>query len=136
MAYDAAAKKGLSILLQKGATTVGGFKVRSISISSDLVDVTTADDTSRWRQALAGAAVKNLSFSGSGVVKDTAAQQAMVTDVIAQTLDTYTVTIPGLGTFAGLYQITQFQASGDHTAEVAFDITLESAGDITFTAET
>ncbi len=124
MAYDAAAKKGLSILLQKGATTIGGFRTRSITISTDLVDVTTADDTSRWRQALAAAAVKHLSFSGSGVIKDTAAQQAMFTDVIAQTLDTYTVTIPGVGTFSGSYTITQLQASGEHAGEMTYDISL------------
>ena len=135
MAYDTTAQPGRDILLQKGATTIGGFRTRSLTINSEIVDVTTADDTNRWRQLLAATGIKTLSFSGSGVLKDTAAQQALFTDVIAQTADTYTVTMPGVGTFSGLFQIASVQAGGEYNAEASYDITLESAGDITFTAE-
>lgn len=135
MAFDAAAKKGSAFLLQKGATTIGGFRQRSLSIKTDTVDVTTADDTNRYRQLLAAAAIKSLSFTGDGVLKDTAAQQALITDILAQTLDTYTVTIPGVGTFAGNWTISGVDMSGAYNAEGTFTITIESAADITFTAE-
>lgn len=135
MAYSATAQKGGSILVQKGATTIGGFRTTSFAINSETVDVTTVDATNRWRQLLGAASIKSMSISGSGVVKDTAAQQAMVTDVIAQTLDTYTLTMPGIGAFTGSYQLTAFSGAGEYNGEVTFDITLESAGDITFTAE-
>ena len=135
MSYSNAAQKGASFLLAKGATTIGGFRTHAMSIKSDTVDVTTADDTNRWRQLLAATAIKSLSATGGGVVKDTAAQQAVATDVIAQTNDTYTITVPGIGTFSGLFTVTQFDVSGDYNGEVTFTITLESAGDITFTPE-
>lgn len=135
MAYDAAAKKGSAFILAKGATTIGGFRTHSMSIKTDIVDVTTADDSNRWRQLLAAAAIKSLSASGSLVVKDTAAQQAMATDIIAQTSDTYTITIPGIGTFSGAMTITQLDFEGGYAGEVTCSVTIESAGDITFTAE-
>lgn len=135
MAYDAAAQKGMSFLVQKGATTIGGFRTRSISLRSDTVDVTTADDTSRYRQLLAATGIKSGSFSGSGVIKDTAAQQAMWTDVLAQTADTYTFTIDGVGTVTGTFQLTQLDASGEFAGEATFNATWESAGDLTLTLE-
>lgn len=135
MAYLAAAQKGMSILLQKGATTIGGFRTRSFSINAEIVDVSTADDTNRYRQLLAAAGFKSISFSGDGVVKDTAAQQAMITDILAQTNDTYTLTWPGIGTLVGLFTISKFDAAGPQNGEATFTVSLESAGDIVFTAE-
>lgn len=135
MAYSNAAQKADSFFLDKGATRIGGFKTRSLKINGGTVDVTTSDDTSRYRQLLAATGVKSLSFSGSGLVKDNAAGQAVVTDALAQTTDTYTVTVPGLGTFVGAWQITEFTVAGENQNEVTYDITLESAGDIVFTAE-
>jgi len=135
MAFNNAAQKGASFILKKGATTIGGFRTHSLSIKTDTVDVTTADDTNRWRQLLAATAIKTLSASGSLVVKDTAAQQALSTDIIAQTLDTYTVTIPGVGDYTGLMTVTQLDFTGDYNGEVTCTVSLESGGDITFTAE-
>lgn len=139
MAYDAAAKKGSAILIQKGTgspTTIGGIRTKQFTINSETVDVTTADDTNRWRQLLAATGIKNMSVTGSGVIKDTAAQQQCVTDAIAQTVDDYTLTVPGIGTFVGAFQLSQFQMAGEYNGEATFDISLESGGDITFTAET
>lgn len=131
--------KGGSFLLQKGSgspyTDIGGFRSQSISLNSETVDVTSVDNTNRFRELLAAAGIKTVSFTGSGVVNDTAAQQALVTDLLAQTVDAYLVTIPGLGTFAGNFQISAFEPAGDYNAEGTFSVTLESGGDITFTAE-
>lgn len=133
-----AARKGSDFALQKGSdpyTDIGGFRTKSLTINSETVDVTSEDDTNRWRQLLAAAGVKNMSLTGSGVVKDTAAQQAVVTDVIAQTVDAYLITAPGIGTFAGTFQIASFESSGEYNGEQQFSITIESGGDITYTAE-
>lgn len=135
MSYDAAAQKGLNFLVQKGAATIGGFRTRSISVKSDTVDVTTADDVSRYRQLLAATGIKSASFTGAGVIKDTAAQQAMWTDILAQTADTYTFTIDGVGTISGLFQLTQLDASGEAFGEATYNATWESAGDLTLTLE-
>ena len=130
------AQKGMDFLLEKGATPIGGFRSRSISLSADSVDATSSDDTARWRQLLAGASVIGLTVSGSGVVKNAAAQRTLVADLIAQTLDAYKVTVPGIGEFDGPFQVTAFQAQGDHAGEATFDITLESGGNLTFTEAT
>lgn len=139
MPFTAAAQKASAILIQKGSgggvTTIGGIRAKSFTINSETVDVTTADDSNRYRQLLAAVGIKHISVSGSGVIKDTQAQQTAITDLLAQTVDTYTLTVPGIGTFVGPFQLTQFQMGGPFNQEATFDISLESGGDITFTAE-
>jgi TP901-1 family phage major tail protein len=140
MSYGNAAQKGAAILIQKGSgggvVTLGGIRSKTFTLNSETVDVTTADDSNRYRQLLAATGIKNMAVSGDGVVKDTAAQQQAVTDCLAQTVDTYTLTVPGIGVFVGTFQITQFQiGSATYNGEIPYSISLESGGDITFTAE-
>lgn len=139
MAYTNTAQKGSAILIQKGSgggvVTIGGIRTKDFTINSAIVDVTTADDSNRCRQLIAATGIKTMAVTGSGIVKDSQAQQQAATDVLGQTVDTYTLTCPGIGTFVGPFQLTQFKMAGPYNQEATFDITLESGGDITFTAE-
>jgi predicted secreted protein len=42
--------------------------------------------------------------------------------------------IPGLGVLTGPFQISNLDYRGEYAAEVTFDISLDSAGALTFTA--
>jgi TP901-1 family phage major tail protein len=44
------------------------------------------------------------------------------------------VVIPDFGTIQGLFQIISLDWRGEHAGEVSFEIALESAGALTFTA--
>jgi TP901-1 family phage major tail protein len=44
------------------------------------------------------------------------------------------VIVPDFGTIQGAFQISGLEFSGEHNGEVTFDISLESAGALTFTA--
>jgi TP901-1 family phage major tail protein len=50
------------------------------------------------------------------------------------TIRAWQVLVPDFGTIAGPFQITSLEFSGRHDGEVAFDLSLESAGALTFTA--
>jgi len=130
--------KGSAFLLKKGTsssgTSIGGFRTVAFSINSETVDVTTADNTNRWRELLAAAGIKSMSITGSGVLADTAPHDQMIDDVIAQTTDAYGVVLDTLGTFDGDFQIASLEASGEYNGEITYSITLESAGDITYAA--
>lgn len=132
------AMKGSALILKKGTssagTAIGGFRTTSFTINSETVDVTTADNTNRWRELLAAAGVKNMSISMSGVLADTAPHDQLIDDVIAQTVDAYGLVVGDLGTFDGNFQLTQFEASGEYNGEQTYAITLESGGDITYAA--
>lgn len=130
--------RGDAIVIKKGTSSAGtaiaAGRTKSISLNSETVDVTTADDTNKWRQLLAGAGIKTMSVTMSGVIKDVATHDQMVDDQIAQTVDAYGIVVGTLGTFDGNFQLTSIELNGDHNGEAQYTITLESGGDITYAA--
>ena len=49
-------------------------------------------------------------------------------------IDAFQIVVPGFGTIEGLFQITSLEYRGDHAGEVTFDMALDSAGPLAFTA--
>lgn len=132
------AQKGKDLLLKihDGTTyvTVAGLRSRKIAFNAELVDVTHAESADRWRELLAGAGVKRASLSGRGLFKD-AASDAMVRQAFFDgTISTCRIVVPDFGTIDGAFQITSLEFAGEHNGEVTFDLSLESAGALTFTA--
>ena len=135
-----AAQKGKDLLLRVDSTgtgsfaTVAGLRSRSISFNAETVDITHADSVGEWRELLAGAGVKSARIAGTGIFKDAASDSTIRAYVFDGTIREWQVVIPDFGTVEGLFQIASFELSGRHDGEVAFEITLESAGELTFTA--
>jgi TP901-1 family phage major tail protein len=134
------AQKGKDLLLKldsDGAgtfVTVAGLRSRSIAFNTETVDITHAESAGQWRELLAGASVKQARVSGAGIFKD-AATDALVRDyVFAGTIRDWQVIIPDFGTVEGPFQITAFELTGRHDGEIAFELGLESAGELAFTA--
>jgi TP901-1 family phage major tail protein len=134
------AQKGKDLLLKidsDGAgmfVTVAGLRSRRIAFNAESVDISNADSAGRWRELLAGAGVKRASISGAGIFKD-AATDATVRQVFFDgTIRNWQVIVPDFGTLAGAFQVTSLEYSGEHNGEVAYELALESAGEISFTA--
>lgn len=135
-----AAQKGKDLLIKVDGTgtgpftTVAGLRARSIAFNAETVDATHAESAGHWRELLAGAGVKSARVSGSGIFKD-AASDAIVRDYVFNgTIRSWQVVIPDFGTIEGPFQITAFELTGRHDGEVAFEIALESAGELIFGA--
>jgi len=131
--------KGSAVTVKKGTvaagTVIAAMRAVSFNINSEIVDVTSADQVStRWRALLAATGVKSMSITLSGVLKDVATHDQMIDDVIAQTTDTYGLTVSTLGSFEGTFQMASFEANGEYNGAAQFTMTLESAGDITYVA--
>ncbi|HEX4298399.1 MAG TPA: phage major tail protein, TP901-1 family [Devosia sp.] len=135
-----AAQSGKDMLVKLDQTgsgsflTVAGLKTRSLSFNAASVDITDAESAGRWRELLAGAGIKRASVSGSGIFKDQDSDAQIRQLFFDGTIRNWQLILPGFGTVAGPFQITALEFSGDHAGEVTFDIALESAGELTFTA--
>ena len=135
-----AAQKGKDLLLKvdgDGAgtfTTVAGMRSRAITFNTETVDVTHAESAGRWRELLAGAGAKHAKVSGAGIFKDAASDALVRQYVFDGTIRDWQVIIPDFGTVEGPFQIASFELTGRHDAEVAFELGLESAGELTFAA--
>lgn len=134
-----AAQKGKDLLLKldDGAgnfVTVAGLRSRSLTFDAATVDVTHAESAGRWRELLAGAGIKRASVTGSGVFKDAASDEEVRGLFFDGEIRDWKILVPDFGTVQGLFQVTSLDYRGDHLGEVAFDLSLESAGAITFNA--
>ena len=133
-----AAQKGKDLLvkIQDGAgfTTVAGLRTRRLSFNAETVDVTHAESVDRWRELLEGAGVKRASIAGRGLFKDASTDALMRQTFFDGAVKSYQIVIPDFGTVAGAFQIASLEFAGEHNGEVTYDIALESAGALTFTA--
>ena len=133
------AQKGRDLLLKisDGAnnfTTVAGLRTRRLALNADTIDVTDAESTGRWRELLGGAGVRRASISGTGIFKDQASDALLRQVFFDGVLRDFQMIIPGLGVLTGPFQISNLDYRGEYAAEVTFDISLDSAGALTFTA--
>lgn len=134
------AQKGRDLLLKIDNTgsgsfvTVGGLRTRSLSFENEAVDITNADSSGQWRELLAGAGVKRARLSGAGVFKDGTADATIRQVLFDGLIRNWQVIIPDFGTIEGAFQIVSLEYSGTHQNELTFELSLESAGALTFTA--
>ncbi|MCE4223086.1 phage major tail protein, TP901-1 family [Methylobacterium sp. C25] len=133
------AQKGKDLLIRAGDgaggyVAVAGLRARQIAFNAETVDVTNADSAGRWRELLAGAGARRASIAGSGVFRDEASDARLRQSFFDGVIDGYQIVVPSFGTIEGLFQITSLEYRGDHAGEVTFDMALDSAGPLAFTA--
>ena len=133
------AQKGKDLLIRAGNgaggfVAVAGLRARQVAFNAEAVDVTNADSAGRWRELLAGAGVRRAAISGSGVFRDEASDLRLRQVFFDGVIETFQVVVPAFGTLEGPFQITALEYHGDHAGEVTFDMSLESAGAVAFTA--
>jgi TP901-1 family phage major tail protein len=130
------AQKGKDLLLKiyNGSTyeTVAGLRSRRLAFNAALVDITDAESAGRWRELLEGAGVKRAAVSGSGIFKDQASDATVRSSFFGGTILDWQIVIPDFGTVAGPFQISALEYSGNYNGEVMFDLSLESAGQLSF----
>jgi TP901-1 family phage major tail protein len=133
-----AAQKGKDLLLKifdgSSYTTVAGLRANRLSFNAESVDITHAESAGRWRELLDGAGIKRSAVAGRGLFKDATSDALMRQTFFDGAVKTFQVVIPDFGTVAGPFQITSLEFAGNHDGEVTFDLTLESAGELTFVA--
>jgi TP901-1 family phage major tail protein len=133
------AQKGKDLLVKiddgaGGFATVAGLRTRRLAFNAETVDVTHAESANRWRELLDGAGVKRASVTGRGLFKDATTDASMRQTFFDGTILNYQIVIPAFGTVQGPFQLTNLEFAGEHNGEVTYDLTLESAGELTFTA--
>jgi TP901-1 family phage major tail protein len=114
--------------------TAAGLRATRISFNTDTVDVTSLESTGGWREILGGAGVKTASISGSGVFKDEATDERARQIFFDGETPDFQVIIPDFGTVEGPFQITSIEYAGSHNGEATYELSLASAGALTFTA--
>jgi len=114
--------------------TMAGLRASRLSFNSESVDVTSLESTGGWRELLRGAGVKSAAISGSGIFRDAATDERARAIVFAGEMPDFHVVIPDFGIVEGAFQITSIEYAGTHDGEATYEISMASAGALTFTA--
>ena len=132
------AQKGKDLLVKiddgSSFVTVAGLRTRRIAFNAETVDITHAESAGQWRELLAGAGVKRAAIAGRGLFKDATTDALMRQAFFDGAVKSYQIVIPDFGTITGAFQIVSLEFAGEHDGEVTYELALESAGALTFTA--
>ncbi len=125
----------IKVDMNSGGTfeTIAGLRATRVSFNAETVDVTSLESQGGWRELLSGAGVRSASISGSGVFKDANTdERARQLFFDGETPD-FQVIIPDFGIVEGPFQVSGLEYSGSHNGEATYELTLASAGALSFT---
>ena len=134
-----AAQNGKDLLIKLDLTggglfeTIAGLRATRISFNAEAVDVTSLESQGGWRELLGGAGVRTASISGSGVFKDADTDERARQVFFDGEVPDFQVIIPDFGIVQGPFQVTALEYSGSHNGEASYELTLASAGALSFT---
>lgn len=115
-------------------STIAGLRATRVSFNAESVDVTSLESQGGWRELLSGAGVKSAAISGSGVFKDeNTDERARQLFFDGETPD-FQVIIPDFGIVEGAFQVTALEYAGSHNGEATYELSMASAGALSFTA--
>lgn len=114
--------------------TMAGLRASRLSFNAETVDVTSLESAGGWRELLAGGGVKSAAISGSGVFRDEATDERARQIFFDGEVPNFQVIIPDFGTVEGAFQITSIEYAGSHDGEASYELSLASAGVLSFTA--
>ncbi|MGR3572450.1 phage major tail protein, TP901-1 family [Brevirhabdus sp.] len=133
-----AAQNGKDLLIKLDLTgagqfeTIAGLRATRIAFNAETVDVTSLDSQGGWRELLGGAGVKTAALSGSGVFKDAATDERARQIFFDGDVPLFQVIVPDFGRIEGPFQITAIEYAGSHDGEATYELSMASAGEITF----
>jgi TP901-1 family phage major tail protein len=134
------AQKGKDLLLKLDETgtgnftTVAGLRSHAFSLNSRSIDTTHAQSTGQWRELLDGAGPRSASVQGSGIFRDQTADATVRQLFFDGEIRDWQVIVPDFGVMQGAFQLVQLSYAGQYDGEVTYQLNLESAGAISFTA--
>ncbi|WP_299145017.1 phage major tail protein, TP901-1 family [uncultured Tateyamaria sp.] len=134
------AQNGKDLLIKVDMTsdgqfeTIAGLRATRVSFNAETVDVTSLESQGGWRELLAGAGVRSANISGSGVFKDEGTDERARQIFFDGETPAFQVIVPDFGIIEGPFQVTSLEYSGNHNGEATYELSLSSAGALTFTA--
>ncbi|AUH34162.1 phage major tail protein, TP901-1 family [Paracoccus tegillarcae] len=112
--------------------TVAGLRASRLAFNAETVDVTSLESQGGWRELLGGAGVRSASISGSGVFRDADTDGRARQIFFDGEVPRFQVIIPDFGIVEGPFQITGLEYSGSYNGEATYELSMASAGALTF----
>ena len=133
------AKAGRDILLKikndsGGYITAAGLRAKTLRFNARTIDVTDSESVQAWRELLPGAGVKSAEITGAGVFRDKPSDAKARDTFFAQTALGCQFILPEFGIIEGPFLISSLSYAGTYQGEASFEMSLLSAGQLSFSA--
>jgi TP901-1 family phage major tail protein len=115
-------------------TTLAGLRATRVSFNAETIDVTSLESQGGWRELLAGAGVRSVSITGSGVFRDATTDERARQIFFDGEAPNFQVIIPDFGIIEGPFQVASIEYGGSYNGEATYEISLASAGELSFAA--
>ncbi|TRW96870.1 phage major tail protein, TP901-1 family [Paracoccus sp. M683] len=112
--------------------TIGGLRASRLAFNAETVDVTSLESQGGWRELLGGAGVRSASISGSGVFRDADTDGRARQVFFDAEVPRFQVVIPDFGVVEGPFQITGLEYAGSYNGEATYEMSMASAGALSF----
>jgi TP901-1 family phage major tail protein len=135
-----AAQNGKDLLLKIDLTgagqfeTVAGLRATRLSFNAGTVDITSLESAGGWRELLGGAGVRSATVAGSGVFRDESSDARARQIFFDGGTPVWQVIVPDFGIVEGPFLMTGLEYAGSFNGEATYEVSLASAGALTFTA--
>ncbi|WP_340243439.1 phage major tail protein, TP901-1 family [Sulfitobacter pontiacus] len=116
--------------------TIAGLRATRVSFNAEPVEVTSLDSEGGWRELLAGAGVRSAAISGSGVFRDAGTDERARQLFFDGLTPDFQIVIPSFGIIEGPFQVAAVEYGGSLNGEATYELSLQSAGQLIFTADT
>jgi TP901-1 family phage major tail protein len=132
------AQRGKDLLLKIDSdgdgnfVSVAGLRARAVSFNAALVETTHLGSRGQWRELMGGAGIKAAKLSGGGIFKDAISDELVRGCFFNGEIRDWRAVIPDFGIVSGPFLISALEFSGGQDGELAFEIALESAGELAF----
>ena len=134
------ATTGRQLKIKKDGTLLAAVQSKSVSNTLNPIDI-TSDDSDAWRTLLGEPGSRSMDIPVSGILTDAVLLDEINAATTSVSLQSVEIEYP-LGsnsvaaTSAGDFFLANFNITGEHDGSVTFDATLQSSGEITYTAAT
>ncbi|WP_372884798.1 phage major tail protein, TP901-1 family [Shimia sp.] len=134
------AQNGKDLLIKVDLTgdgqfeTIAGLRATRISFNAESVDVTSLESQGGWRELLGGAGVRSAAIAGSGVFRDANTDERARQIFFDGETPDFQVIIPDFGIVEGPFQISAIEYAGRHDGEATYEMSMASAGALSFVA--
>ncbi len=132
------AQKGSLFLLKIGNgevsevfTTIAGMQRTEFTLQNQVLDSTNVQ-SSGWRTLIGNCGIKSLSISGSGIFMDTTSEETFRSYAFLNAVKNYELSFGNGDKISGPFLIRAYQREGEVDGEELYNISLESAGIITY----
>ena len=140
MPTPSGAGKGRLFLLKVASTTsptnyltVAGLKATTLSIANAVVDITSKDDAP-WRTLMANVGDRTVALSGTGVFKDSVAENLVRGYALNGLMGTWEITADNGDIFTGNFLCSKMEYTGNYNGAQEYSMSLEASGVVTLTA--